>query len=393
MAQTTTSIPLSLHRRTPHCADDWFSAEELTEAKRYAKPRNRVFAVGTLVSVGALIALVGTQAGARLLDGTAARSWGWAAQLAVMVFLTMLVGTVTGLAPAGYVSLAYDKKWGLSTNTPRQFAVDEAKQLLLSSLFGTVLLVPVYAAIRATDWWFVWGWAGFMLVMLAIYFVHPVLIMPRFNKFTPLPDGELRQRIEAVAALTGTTVQGVYTMDASKRTRRSNAFVTGFGATKRIVLFDTMLEHPIECVEQVVAHELGHYRLRHIGRTVLASAIVHLIAFVLVGVAGRWQWLLDRAGVDHLGDPATVPLFVLLLGFAGFALTAAQAWYSRLLERQADLEALELLREPEHFIEVWRRMAPKDKKELQPSWWSRLNGSHPEVAERMAFAQAWADAN
>src|SRR5688500_6338344 len=145
-----------LHRRTPFRAGDWFSADELDEARRYARPRNRVFAAGTLVSIAALVVFVGTKAGPNFLEWTGLRGWGWVPQLAAMVFLTMLVGTLTGGAPAGYVSLSYDKRWGLSTTTPRRFVTDEVKQLLIGWVAGTALLVPVYAAIRATDWWFVW---------------------------------------------------------------------------------------------------------------------------------------------------------------------------------------------------------------------------------------------
>lgn len=377
-----------LHRRTPHRAEDWFSADELAETRRYARPRNRAVLAATSASIAALVVFVFAEGGPRLLGALDIR--GWVLQLAAVVLAATTIATVATVAPIAYISLVHDKRWGLSTNNAKTFFLDQLKQLAISAVCTTAMLVPVYAAIRAMDWWFVWGWAGFMAVLSVIFFVHPVLVMPRFNKFTPMPDGELRDRVEAIAAMTGTVIQGVYTMDASKRTRRSNAYVAGFGATKRVVLYDTMLEYPIELIEQVVAHELGHYRLRHVPRMFAAIGALYLVAFAFVGVVGRWPWLLERAGVETLGDPGSVPLLFLLLGVVGTALAGVQAWHSRLLERQADLEALQLLRRPDDFIELWRRMAPKDRMELQPSWWSRFTGSHPEVAERMAFAQAWA---
>jgi STE24 endopeptidase len=213
--------------------------------------------------------------------------------------------------------------------------------------------------------------------------------MPRFNQFTPMEVGDLRGRIEAVAARAGERISGVFTMDASKRTRRDNAFVAGFGPTKRVVLYDTMLEHPPEVIEQVVAHEIGHYRLSHVQKSVVFQSVLMLAVFAFLGWFTEWDWALDRAGVESIEDPAALPLLLLGLGigFKGSAFIAA--WYSRAKERQADLEALELLAQPAAFIDVWRRMAPKNKAELEPPWWKRIEASHPDIAERMAFGAEW----
>ena len=380
-----------LTRRTPYRVDDWFSADELAEARRYAGPVKRLRLVRSVLSGAVILVLIGTKAVPNLLDSLGWR--GWALQIVVGAFVITAADLVATAWITGYLQLSYDKKWGLSNQTPGRFAADQAKDLVIGTLLVAVLLVPVYAAIRATGLWWLWGWLAFMAVILGVTFVYPVVIMPRFNKFTPLEQGELRSRIEAVARLAETEIEGVYTMDASKRSSRGNAFVAGFGATKRVVLFDTILDYPIDTIEQIVAHEIGHYRLRHITKSVPFQGLLFLAAFAFVAVLGRWDGLLDWAGVDELGDPGSVPLFLGLFGLAWAGLNLAQAWFTRFKEREADLEALELLGRPEAFIDVWRRMAPDNKIELEPSRWTRLNNTHPEVPERMAFGRAWAEQN
>jgi STE24 endopeptidase len=380
-----------LARRTPYRAEDWFSTEELAEARRYAHPVNRLKLVRSVLSAAVLVALVFTKAVPRLLHHLGWR--GWALEVLVASFVLTLADTVATSWISGYLQLSYDKRWGLSNQTPGRFVADQVKDVAISTLLVAALLTPVYAAIHATGLWWLWGWAGFMAVILAVTFIYPVAIMPRFNKFTPMPDGELRSHIEAVAGLAGTTIEGVYTMDASKRSTRGNAFVAGFGATKRVVVFDTILDYPITTIEQIVAHEIGHYRLKHIVKTVPFQGLLFLAAFAFVALVGRWHGLLRWAGVHSLGDPGAVPLFLGLFGVAWAALNLAQAWFSRFKEREADLEALELLGRPDHFLDVWRRMAPDNKVELEPSRWTRMNGTHPEVPERMAFGQAWAEQN
>lgn len=380
-----------LSRRTPFRPEDWFSADELAEARRYAGPVNKLRLLRTVLSTAAILLLLVTKAVPEAIDGLGLN--GWALHVLLAVFMLNLAEAVATTWITAYLQLSYDKKWGLSNQTTSRFVADQFKDLAISTLLISALIVPVYAAIRSTDLWWLWGWLGFMGVQVLAAFVYPVVIMPRFNKFTPLPDGELRTAIERVARLAETEIEGVYTMDASKRSSRGNAFVAGFGATKRVVLFDTILDYPVRTIEQIVAHEIGHYRLKHITKSVPFIGVLFLAAFGVVALAGESEWLLDRAGVDRLGDPGSVPLFFVLFGLAWTGLNLAQAWYSRFKEREADLEALELLASPDDFIDVWRRMAPDNKIELQPSMWTRLNATHPDVAERMAFGRAWGEAN
>ena len=384
---TRTSSHPSLWTRTPNRPDDWFDREALAEARAYARPLNRLRLLSSALGIVTSLLFVLLQLGPELVEWLDVE--GWVLQLLVVLIAFELVDLLYAPAISGYVQLVYDKRHGLSTQTPRQFAVDIVKNVVLSIVLFGALLTAIYAIIRSVDTWWIWAWLVFVAFTLVMAFVYPVAIMPRFNKFVPLEDGELRRRIEAVAQRAAERIQGVYTMDASRRTRRDNAFVAGFGATKRVVLFDTILEHPPETIEQVVAHEIGHYRLKHVQKSVVFQAALMFAVFAFLGWFTTWDGALDRAGVDSIEDPASLPLLLVGLGIAFKIPGFVGAWYSRAKERQADLEALELLGDPDAFVDVWRRFAPKNKMELEPPWWKRLEATHPEVSERMQFGAEW----
>lgn len=385
------SLHPSLARRTPYDTADWFDPDVVAEARRYQRPLKRLAIVRAALGSVALLVFLFAEGGPRVIDALDVR--GWVLQLVVVVAALHLVDFLYEPWLTAYQELVHDKRWGLSTQTVGGWAKDQVKALVLSTVVLSAMLVPVYAVIRATSWWWLGAAIVLMGVQLVLAFVYPVLLMPVFNKFTPLPDGDLRSRVDGVAARAGLAIEGAYTMDASRRTRRDNAFVAGFGRTRRVVLYDTIVEHPPEVVEQVVAHEIGHYRLRHILKGIPFSTLLVLAAFAFTKVITDWDTLLDWAGVTTVEDPAALPVFLLGFGLAYKVVSLAQAWRARWFERQADLEALELLADPTAFIESWRRMAPKNKVDLEPSWWKRLQQSHPEVPERMAFGKAWADAN
>jgi STE24 endopeptidase len=381
----------SLWGRTPHRADDWFDAEALAEARSYARPVNRVRIVRGALSLAVILGFVGWEAGPRLLDWSGVT--GWVLQTVVVLAAFLAVTAVLSLPFDAWLDLRHDRRHGLSTQTATGFAADTVKELVMSIVLLSLLLVPVYAAIRAVELWWIVGWLIATAFATALALAYPVVIMPRFNKFDPLAAGELRDRIEAVADRAGERIAGVFVMDASRRTRRDNAFVAGWGPTKRVVLFDTMLDHPPEVIEQIVAHEIGHYRLRHIPKSIVVQAVVFLAVFGFLGWFTRWDPALRWAGVDTVEDPAAIALLLLGVGIGVTATSFATAWYSRAKERQADLEALELLARPDDFIEVWRRLAPRNKAELEPSWWKRLQASHPDIAERMEFGRRWSERN
>lgn len=380
-----------LWRRTPADAADWFDPAEVERSREYKRPLKRLGKVTTAVSIVMFAALITTEAAPRLLEALGVDSW--VLGLVVVVFGINLLGTLLDLAPSAWVTLSYDKRWGLSTTTTRTFVLDQLKGLAVNTLVLSALFIPVYAVIRATDNWWIYATGLLMVVALLMAFVYPVLIMPIFNKFIPLGDDDLKRRIDAVADKAGVTIKGSFTMDASRRSRRDNAFVAGFGPTKRVVIFDTMLEHPATTVEHVVAHEIGHYRLQHILTSVPAGLLTTLLTFGLLQALTAWDALLELAGVQELGEPGSLPLFLALFVLLQTVTSLPNAFLSRHHEREADLEALRLLRDPGAMIDVWKRMAPKNISDLEPTAWKRLTASHPDAAERMAFAAEWGRLN
>jgi len=253
-----------------------------------------------------------------------------------------------------------------------------------------VLFVPLWAVIRATDLWWLYGWLVMAAISLLIGVLAPVLIMPVFNKFTPLDDADLRDELLALARQAGADVSEVLVSDASKRSRKDNAFVTGMGKTRRLVLFDTILARPRRQLRSVTAHEIGHWKLRHILRMAPMQVALLFVAFLGLELVLSWDAALDFAGVDSVEDPAALPLFLLVFGVVGIGTNLATTWLSRANERDADLFALRITDDPDGFEEMIRSLSTDNLADLAPSWWRRVTQTHPPSAERLAMARAWA---
>ena len=381
-----------LGARTPARNEDFFDEDQLAELRAYSRPRKKVDLAAKIITGAIDLVLIfvldlGPEV-AGWVDGTP-----WPVQLVIVAGLFALVSQVLLLPADWWATMVHDKRHGLSNQSAGLWAGDQVKGLVLNVVLSALLLVPIFWAIRTFDTWWLVGGLLFLGIALFLNFVYPVLIMPRFNKFTPMEPGPLRSRIEEIAELADTSIEGVYTMDGSKRSRRGNAFVAGFGPTKRVVVYDTMLTFPLEQIAQVVAHEIGHYRLNHIPKTVPLAGLQMLITLAFVQYVIGSDTVLGWAGVDDLGDPGAAPLFLLGLGLPMAALGLVSAWVSRRNEREADLEALELLGDPTSFVAMWPSFVVLNKADLEPGWWDRLNASHPGVAERMQFGLDWAELN
>jgi STE24 endopeptidase len=234
---------------------------------------------------------------------------------------------------------------------------------------------------------------------IGLGFLYPIFIAPIFNTFTKLEDEDMAGRVDRIADIAGVQISGTYVADESKRSRRDNAYVAGLGATRRVVLFDTLLEHPPEVVEQVVAHEIGHWRLKHLRRQIPAIALLLLLLFAGLKAFSGWDWIFEQAGVQPDGDvpaigvPTALPLVALVTQLGFSVLGLATAWISRAFERQADVEALDLLQQPQTMLDMQRGLHTKNLADLEPSLLKRLQASHPPAAERMALTSAWASAH
>jgi STE24 endopeptidase len=342
--------------------------------------------------VGALL-LGLTPLGARLVT-LAGRPFGdhWIAQAVLGGLAVVLVVEVVTLPFAAWRHTVV-VRYGISTQTWGAWAVDLVKGWAVGAVIGGLALLGFYAVVRlAPRWWWALGAAGAAALVVLLSFVLPVIVEPVFNKFTPMAEGPLRTELMALAERDGVPVRDVLVADASRRTRAVNAYVSGFGPTRRIVVYDTMLTEatPGEVVS-VVAHELGHAKDNDVLTGTLIGALGTAAAVVVLYLLGFWGWLLRLAGVTSIGEPRAIGLLIAVSTLAGLAAGPAQAFVSRRIEARADAHALALTGDPATFEAMQRRLGTVNLSDPDPPTWEHvLFASHPSTVERMAAARAYA---
>ena len=319
---------------------DFASSVSLGEHRRaadYTVARERLACVDTLV--GTAVSLLWALGGIGLLySGVAALLPPSSGRGVAFLIAAFGVGAIIGLPIQVYRVFVLEQRFGFNHTNVRTFVLDRLK----SGVIGLAIAVPLlYLALRVMtafegSWW-LWTWMGLVVLMAAAPTVYVRLIAPRFNRFTPLGDASLRARIEAMLAKAGFRASGLFTMDASRRSGHGNAFFIGFGRTKRIVLFDTLLAHstPDE-VAAVVAHELGHFRHGHVLFGLVQGALTMFVGLASFGWLAKQPWLLPAFGLQDQ-DPALSLFVCLLLGSVVGPLVAPLSnWISRRHEFQAD---------------------------------------------------------
>lgn len=382
---------MNIYRRVAADPADWFSPDEVRKAKDYQRPITVVRIVNGLLTLGVFLAVIWTGAADTIADWTEGDVW--YTRLPVVLVFLLLVNTVLDLPFEVWTEFGHERKWGFSTQTAGRFVGDAMKGFVLNIVLAGVLTFALWWLIqRSPDWWWIFGWLFFFLFSVVLVFLGPVLIMPLFNKFTPLEDEHTAERLRALARSAGLSISDVEVMDASKRTRKDNAFFAGLGRTRKVVLFDNILEQPAPSIDNVVAHELGHWKHRHIVRLMAFGTVTSFLVFLFVFVVSRWEPALEALNVDSVADPAAMPLVLLALVGGQLALRYVGAWHSRALERQADLAALGLTRDPDGFTSMMHELATKNLSELAPSAFAYLRLDHPPPAERLEMAKLWEQA-
>lgn len=341
-------------------------------------------------AVAALLGL--TRAGARLVTAVARPlGGGWVWQVLLGTLALTALGRLATL-PLSARSEQVLRDYGLSTQTWGSWLGDVAKGVGVGAgLTALVLLALVTLARAAPRTWWAWGALATASLVVAGSFAYPLFIEPVFNQFRPLPPGELRDDLLALAARDGVAVDGVLVADASRRTTAVNAYVSGFGSSRRIVLYDTLLaQAPAREVELVVAHELGHAARRDVLVGTLLGAIAAAAAVLALALVLSAGPLRRRVGATGMGDPRVVPLVLLLVAVAGLAVAPATNLVSRRIEARADVHALDLTRDPATFVASQRRLALSNLADLEPNPLAyALFATHPGVTERLALAREW----
>lgn len=379
------STNLSPYRRFPADAEDWFPAEQIAKGKAYSRPLRRLGAIKGALSKTALVLLTGTHAIPNLLG----EQRNWVVRLFVALAVVSIVEQLVSLPFAAHRELRYDKQWGFSNQTARGFIIDLSKGLPLGIVLNALLMLPLWAAIRATDAWWLIGWVIFSVFSVGFVILFPVVFAPIFNKYTPLDDGELRTDLLALAAQAGANIDEILVEDSSRRDTRDNAFVAGLGKTRRLVIYDNMIGKDPRHLRSVAAHEIGHWKLKHIARSIPLALGLALTNFVVLKVVLESGWVARNAGVDSLHDPAIYPVFALVFPLASVLTQLPNAWLSRAHERDADLFSLGVTNDPDGFIEAFRALATDNVADVDPPRWLQLVRSHPTLPERMAMGRSW----
>ena len=328
-----------------------------------------------------------------LFSGVLPQTFAWFVQhlgqsvwaMAAFLFVTGVAVSLPGWPVDWFEQFRLEARFGFNTTTLKIWWLDRIKGLLLALALGYPLLVLI---LKCVEWagahWWLWAWGALMGFQLLMLVLAPVLILPLFNKFTPLPEGSLRDRLVKLAQRTNFRTQNIQVMDGSKRSRHSNAFFTGFGRFRKIVLFDTLVAQLSEPeLEAVLAHEIGHYKKKHIPKLLAWSAVSSLIGFYIVAWLGP-QYAFNRAfGFWPLNIAPALLLFGLLAGTVTFWFSPLAHWWSRRHEYEADAYAAQVMNESASLTGALRKLSEKNLSNLTPHpVYSAFYYSHPTLLER-----------
>jgi STE24 endopeptidase len=317
-------------------------------------------------------------------------AWGapgavWDDALFILIAGTLI--SIPSLPFEWWEQFRLEEKYGFNKSTPALWITDKLKGAALMFAIGFPLLWLLLSLVRwVGDAWWIWGFGvffGFQLLMLVLY---PKLIVPLFNKLTPLPEGELRTRLLALGDRTGFRASTIEVIDGSKRSGHSNAYFTGFGRFRRIVLFDTLIAQLApEELEAVLAHEIGHYRRGHIPKMLAMSAAMLFGAFAIVAWLARSPWFNQAFGFPAGELAPAFLLFGLLSGAVTFWFSPLMNLLSRRHEYEADAFARDAMAGPAAMVGALRKLAQKNLSNLTPHpWFSAFFYSHPTLVEREA---------
>lgn len=358
------------------------------KAADYTVDRSKTAIFAILLEAGVLLAFTLGGGLAWLHELWSTRLDGIAYGLA-MIFSVMLISVLIDLPLSLYSQFVIEARHGFNRMTPALFVSDLVKQTLL----GVAVGVPVVAAVlwlmgAMGAYWWLWVWLFWSVFNLLVLFVYPTWIAPLFNKFTPLADGEMKTRIEALLGRCGFRSSGLFVMDGSKRSSHGNAYFTGFGNNKRIVFFDTLLERlaPAE-IEAVLAHELGHFRKKHIVQRIALMFAGSLAFLWLLGQLIGTTWFYTGLGVPAQSTALALILFFLVVPVFLFPLAPLSSRLSRRHEFEADAYAAEHAAAGD-LVRALVKLYDDNASTLTPDpLHSLFHDSHPPAAQRIAQLQ------
>ena len=374
----------------PRSLNGLMDQEKLDQARAYLRVNARFGILQSTVSLVVLLVFWSIGGFAWLDD--LARSFTPSLLVAGLIFLSLLLlgQSLISLPFSIYDTFVIEEKFGFNRSTPATFIKDRLKGLLLAAVIGLPLMAAVLWIFSNVEHAWLWAWIVVTAVQLILTYLAPSWIMPLFNKFTPMPDGELKQDIEALGVKCGFPLTGVFVMDGSKRSTKANAFFTGLGKRKKIALFDTLVEKSSKPeLLGVLAHEIGHFRCGHIKQRLAVGILQTAVIFYLLGLAtdpdGKFSRLLfDAFGVKTISPHVGFVLFSIMLEPVSKALAVlANAW-SRRHEFEADAYAANVTGDGAALGDALKKMSADHLSHPSPAplrvW---LDYSHPPLVERL----------
>jgi STE24 endopeptidase len=386
----------SLDPRLPDAFAEVYDADTYARSQAYTRASARFGIVHGSFSLGVLLAfwLLG---GFGWLDELA-RSLGRGEVLTGLVFITLLgLGShLLNLPFSVYETFVLEERFGFNKTTPRTFAVDQLKGLLLAAALGGPLLAAILWIFSNVEHAWLWAWAVFTFFQLLLTYLAPTFILPLFNKFAPMPEGELKAAIRAMAQRCDFPLTEIFIMDGSKRSTKANAFFTGFGKRKKIALFDTLIaKQTVPELVAVLAHEIGHFKRKHIIQRIAVGIVQSAAVFFLLGLftgAGAFaRELFDAFGVAAVSPHVGLALFGILFSPISRLLGIATNAWSRRHEFEADAYAAQAMQSPAPLASALKKLSAENLSNLTPHRLRVvLDYSHPPVLQRLEALQALA---
>ena len=360
------------------------------KAADYTSTKTRFALLGTLFDAVLLLGFTlagGIQYIAEFFNGWIANS---IAQGMATIVTILLISSLLEAPFTLYGTFVIEARFGFNKMTPALYLMDTLKGLLVGAILGLPLLFGVlWLMERMGEYWWLYAWLVWVVFNLMILFIYPSFIAPLFNKFSPLQDDAMKLRIAALLNKCGFTAQGLFVMDGSRRSAHGNAYFTGFGKTKRIVFFDTLLERLSgNEINAVLAHELGHFKHRHVVKRIAASFAASLGFLWLLSQLMQTTWFFHGLGVRTPSTALALLLFFLVLPVFSFFLKPVLSAYSRKHEFEADAYAARQT-DPADLVNALVKLYQDNAATLTPDpWYSRFYDSHPPAAVRIAHLQA-----
>ncbi|MBP3193565.1 M48 family metallopeptidase [Natronogracilivirga saccharolytica] len=376
----------ALDKQLPEEFKDVFDEEKYRKSQEYTRVRTRFGLITSTFSLAVL--LIFWFAGGFNWVDQFVREAGYGTIVTGLMFMGILFAAqyVISIPFSIYSTFVIEERFGFNKTTPSTFVTDRIKGLGLTLLLGAPLLagiIAIFEYLGAIAW--LYAWIVIIVYSLVVQFIAPTWIMPIFNKFTPLEDGELKQAILDYARKVSFPLQGIYKIDGSRRSSKSNAFFTGFGKNKRIALFDTLIEnHTVPELVAVLAHEVGHYKKKHIPQNMITGFLQTGVMLYLLSLFIQVPGLHEAFFMQDISVYAGLLFFGLLYSPIEMVLSVIMQMFSRKHEFEADRFAAETTGDPESMVSVLKKLSADNLSNLTPHpFHVFLNYSHPPVLQRI----------